>query len=342
MTAPAAPAGTRDEVRPGRAVRPRRGTARRVLAGGAVLVALGLGQALPAMADGFTSDTSVTQMTGLAADNDHKVYWTAAQNAGQVTALGADGSLKGVVKYSATPTDVQAVAFRDARLWVGDIGDAKANRDHVDVYRIGTLTYGATATPRHYQLSYADQPQDAGAMTVSPRGRVYIVTRGAKPGIYRAPSELSTGTTNTLTRVGDAPANVTDMSFSSDGGKLVLRTLTSVIVLDPYSFKQTAAVALPADAQGLALTTALGGSQLMVSGQGTPVPVRTLALPTTMASVAPAPATPSAAASSSPSASASAKSSATSGGQANRGTLLALVAAGVISVAAAAVVALKR
>ena len=290
----------------------------------------------------FTTESDAGALTGLAADTTRNVYWTAAQSEGTVTAIGDDGKTQGQVTFGATPTDVEAVSFRDGRLWIGDIGDAQASRKSVTVYRISSLTYGSSAQYRSYALTYADQAQDAAAMVVSPKGRLYVVTRGQTPGIYRAPATLVPGgQANELTRVGDAPANVTDATFSTDGTKLVLRTLTSVHVVDPYSFKVTAAAELPSTAQGQAVTTALSGSSLVVSGSGTPATVEQVAVPTSLASVSPAPATPAASASATPTSVAQVAQAAKSSGS-GHGTVWALAAAGVISVAAALVVAFKR
>ncbi len=323
----------RDRVR-----RSRRG-AGRVGATLAALGLLGLSCAPTALAEAaFTADESAGPVTGLATDTAKQVYWTAAKSSGTVTALGPDGKAKGQVTYGATPTDVEAVSFRDGRLWIGDIGDVEGSRSSVTVYRIGAFDYGTKAPYRSYTLSYADKAQDSGAMTVSPKGRLYVVTRSAKPGIYRAPATMTAGgPVNKLTRVGDAPANVTDVAFTADGTKLVLRTLTSVHVYYPFSFEQTASAALPDTVQGLAITPSLTGEGLLVSGTGSPVPVERITLPTTVASIAPAPATP--APSPSPSASAAARST---GASPKHSTLWALLAAAAISLVAALVVVVKR
>lgn len=321
------------------------GTARALRAltvAGMLAAAAGATATAPARADDtISTDPAVGEVTGMAADAGRKVYWVPARTSGQVRAVGADGKVKGTVSYGATPQDVQAVSFHDSRVWVGDVGDRTGSRDTVAAYRFGDLAYGGTAPYRSFTLAYPDGAKDCGAMAVSRTGKIYLVTRGSKPGIYRTTGEpVPGGPTNTLVRVADAPANVTDASFNADGSSLVLRTLTSVHVLDAYKLTATAAAALPEKAQGLGLTTALDGSQLAVSGLASPATLTNVAVPTSLASVPPAPATvapaspaatPSAAAATGPSAASQ-----------NRGTLWALVVAGLISLASGAFVALKH
>ncbi len=121
---------------------------------------------------------------------------------------------------------------------------------------------------------------------VSPRGNIYIVTRGASAAIYRAPAAPSTSRVNTLVRVAGAPSWVTDGTFLDDS-TVVLRTFTSLYVLNAFSWATTAAAELPDQPDGQALTTALGSSTTLVALGGRSAD--DVAVPTTLASVAPAP-----------------------------------------------------
>lgn len=319
------------------------GLHRPVLAGLAV-VALAAGPVGVARAD-FSTDSSVTEVTGMASDTTRQVYWIADRTTPRITAVGPDGKTQGHVRYAGKPVDVEALSMRDGRVWIGDIGDPDQKRSSVNVYRIGDLGYGSTAAHRHYTLTYPDGARDAGALMVSPKGRLYLVTRGAEPGIYRAPAQLASGgTPNQLTRVADAPANVTDASFTADGTRMVLRTLSGVHVYDPYELSETAAAAVAAKDQGYALAPALSGTGLVLSGLQKPVSFSRVPLPTTPLALPDAPATPTTGqTSASPSATVSAKADEGTGAAAqNKGTLWALAAAALISIASGAVVALKR
>ncbi|MEL4358614.1 MULTISPECIES: hypothetical protein [unclassified Luteococcus] len=303
-----------------------------------VLLALG-GTPSARAADGFTADEQLTQVVGMAADPEHGQYWVPERTTGRVQALGGDGTLRGNVRYGARPVDVQAIAYRSSRVWVGDVGDPAGNRPKVSVYRFGDLTLGGEAQYRHYTLTYPDGPHDCRAMAVSRTNRIYLATRGERPGLYRTEAEpVPGGVANKLTRVADLVPEVSDMTFSADDASLVLRSDVGLHVVDVERVAQTASAPLPAEAQGRgqALTLDLAGSGLLASGPDSPVVMAAVTQPTTQEPVTPSP---------TPAASAPAGGAPGDTGSAlakNRGTLWALALAGLISAAAGAVVALKR
>lgn len=324
-------------------------TTRRLAAAGALAGALLLGSTPAALADDVSLDESVTAVTGLAADTGRGVYWSADRTAGVVRAFTPDGALAGQVSYGARVSDVEATIYQGSRVWMADIGDADESRDTVSVLRIGDLGYGTTALHRRYVLSYPDQPQDARAMAVSPSGRIHVATRGNRPGLYRTGEPVSGGQPNRMERLADMPENTTDMVFSGDGKQLVVRTLTSVHVYDATTWRELASAGLPATAQGEALAMDLSGGGLVVSGQGSPVPLAAVELPTALSSLGPAPATPTPVPADQASASATpgatdqdGLSAAASNLGTNLGTKLALAAAALISLLAAGVVVAKR
>ena len=131
-------------------------------------------------------------------------------------------------RLNADIVSVQALSWHGDRLWVGDIGDEDAERDHIVVYRLSD-TETAQGTYHAYDYRYEDGPHDAKAMLISGRGNVYIVTSGEDPGIYRIRGEASRSAMNTLVRVHDAPEGVTDGVFSPTAhhGAAPLGTSTS-------------------------------------------------------------------------------------------------------------------
>jgi hypothetical protein len=60
-------------------------------------------------------------------------------------------------------------------------------------------------------------------------GRLYVVTKnkGSNGGIYAAPSTLSTSGVNVLSKIGTAPAGMSDAVFLNDGKRFVLRGYVS-------------------------------------------------------------------------------------------------------------------
>lgn len=242
-----------------------------------------------AAADGtvaFTiTDPRITESSGLAADPAAHLYWTAnaSGDAARAFALDDTGRVVGTLNFRAELTDVEAVAYADNVLYVADIGDKTASRDHVTVYLLyspqpsnGTVLYHA------YDFSYPDGPHDAKTLLVSPGGQLYLVTKGPHGGIYQAPAEPSRSQVNTLTRVAAAPPFVTDGQFLADG-RIALRSYVDVSILDPdRGYQVVARAATPYQPQGESLTQSLDGSSLLVGSEGHPSKVYSMPIPTGM------------------------------------------------------------
>jgi hypothetical protein len=78
-------------------------------------------------------------------------------------------------------------------LFIGDIGDNRAKRDHVELLIFEEVaTFGNPATPiRRVRLTYPDGPHDAEGLAVHPNGDVYVLTKGMDYETRRAwPSQL--------------------------------------------------------------------------------------------------------------------------------------------------------
>lgn len=105
-------------------------------------------------------------------------------------------------------------------LWLGDIGDNAASRDHLSIYRTpepralpGSSDRCAPAkelsTPgQGFDLVYPDGPHDAEALLADPlTSQLYIVTKATEPdsvpALYAAPVKLIAGTRNRLRKVTD-------------------------------------------------------------------------------------------------------------------------------------------
>lgn len=231
------------------------------------------------------SDSRITESSGLATDSGSGIYWTVNDSGAQGVAYGLspEGKVKGTVTFQADVVDVEAVAFADGRLYLADIGDNKANRDFVTVYTFDQPAAGdQNRQYRSYDFSYPDGPHDAEALLVDPSGRLFLVTKGAKGGIYAAPAQLSRQETNRLTRVGDAPAFVTDGVFLPGGKSIALRGYLAVQVLDARSYQTTARAQLPSQPQGESITVDLDGQHLLVGSEGKNSTVLRVGIPDTM------------------------------------------------------------
>jgi hypothetical protein len=126
-------------------------------------------------------------------------------------------------------------------LYVADIGDNKADRPYVVLYRMPEPSLAAATDPAESaRFTYPEGPQDAEALFIGPTGQLEIITKGDTGPIvrYSAPGFRS-GTTTRLTRVGpletsgrtatDKEPRVTDAEASPDGRWVAVRTHHAVI-----------------------------------------------------------------------------------------------------------------
>ena len=247
------------------------------LRGAAVGLACGLLGWAPGVASGESSveftirDARITESSGLATDVANERYWTVndSGDSGIAYALTDQGRTEGTLRFRAMPTDVEAVALHDDRLYVADIGDNRENREFVTVYFFDEpAPDGEMRSYRAYDFSYPDGAHDAESLLVDGEGRLYLVTKEQQAGIYAAPAEPSRQEVNELERVADAPAFVTDGAYLPDGDRIALRTYTSIVVLDAASGETVAQSAAPIQPQGESMTVALDGEALLLGSEG--------------------------------------------------------------------------
>lgn len=304
----------------------------------------------PAHAEPITSgvaftigDPLITESSGLAADQDNNVFWTVNDSGdrGVVYAIGPEGRTRGTVEFSATPQDVEAVAYADGRLFVADIGDNARSRESVTIYAISSPTPGQDVGDNYtaYQFVYPDGPRDAEAILVDDAGRIRIVSKESKGGIYLAPRQLSASAPNRLERVADAKAFVTDGTVLPDG-RFAVRTYVAVEVLDRDLYSPVARATLPFQLQGESLTVSLSGTALLVGSEGPQSAVLRVPIPTDLAVVPAAAETPPP--SPDPTPEPTPEPALGVGASINRtGTLIAIGLAVLLSIAAGAVVFLR-
>ena len=151
---------------------------------------------------------------------------------------------------------------------VGDIGDNTASRDLVRVFWFDEPALGTTTGSwASWELVYPDGPHDAEALAADPAtGRVVVVTKGATGGIYALPDAPTRQGVNRLEKVGTVDARVTDATYLPDGSALVVRTYTSLLVLDPVTWAVQATARLPLQPQGETVTVL--GDAVLVGSEG--------------------------------------------------------------------------
>src|SRR5690606_37241503 len=120
-----------------------------------------------------------------------------AGNDAELFAVDATGALVGRVQVSGVAAqDWEDIEFGPCAggscLYIADIGDHDAVRDHVTVYQVQEPEEGATEGTGAVALDarFADGPQDAEAFFVLPEGEAFLVTKGRTGPItlYRYPT----------------------------------------------------------------------------------------------------------------------------------------------------------
>jgi hypothetical protein len=174
------------------------------------------------------------------------VFWTHNDSGEpEVFAIDASGALAGRVRIAgARVEDWEDVAVAPCAggdcLYIADIGDNRAARANVTVYRVPEPAPGdARSRPAEaIRLAYPDGPHDAEAMFVLD-GAIHIVTKGETGPIalYRAPAGAAPGQAARLERVRELAAaglkrkdRITGASASPDGRWIAVRTLNSLAI----------------------------------------------------------------------------------------------------------------
>lgn len=256
-------------------------------------------------------DKSVKESSGLAASRRfHGVYWTHNDSGGGplIYAFDKRGVSKGVWRVSgATARDWEDIAAGPgpsagkSYLYIGDIGDNQAKRPEIVVYRVPEPEINAkglaqgkvavTEPSEAIRLRYPDGSHDAESLLVHPRtGNIYIVTKVvfAKPGIYEATAPIKAGPPITLKRVGalEVPSLfggiITGGAISPDGRRVAfcdyMQGYEAVLENANSSFdtiwkQPLTSMSLGSRKQGEAITYRMDGKALLVTSEGSPMPL---------------------------------------------------------------------
>ncbi|MBW1685940.1 MAG: hypothetical protein JRS35_12865, partial [Deltaproteobacteria bacterium] len=201
---------------------------------------------------GTVSNPSVIEASGLAASRQNPgVLWVHndSGNAVELFAIGDDG--RALATYR--PTGIRNRDWEDLAigpgpaagvdyLFIGDIGDNKAKRRSITVYRIPEpVVSGGGAIPLAggvaLEMVYPDGAHNAEVLLSDPRtGDLYIVTKNRAngvSGIYRYPFPHAAGSKVVLERVASHTfrgntfeRRATGGDISADGSEVVVRTYT--------------------------------------------------------------------------------------------------------------------
>ncbi len=313
-----------------------------------VLVVAAMTLATPALADDIDPPSELEgPITGVAWNPRTKEALT-VNDAGKIMAVDASSAKSRPVTFTGQTESVQALSLFDGLLYIADVGDADSSRDLVTVFRVDPAS--EVTNFRAWDFTYPGGSRDAKALALSGKGRIYIVTDGEDPGVYRAELQPSRTAVNKLVRAADAPKGVTDAVFLDDGDTLMLRTATGVELLDAYSWESKAVTTYVDPPPAESITTYGEGRMLVGDGKN----LRDEPLPDGMTTVTPGPSakpatspTPSPTGNESPGQEPEASETIAPqdtepAGVSRRGTVLALLLAGVVAILAGVVVFVVR
>jgi hypothetical protein len=262
-------------------------------------------------------DPRISESSGLATGSASGLVYTHNDSGDAARFFAVDEAGRTRTVY--TLPDTQARDWEDmargpdeqgrSSLWLGDIGDNNARRDHgLLVHRVREpeptdRERVTTEDPTSFRLRYEDGPGDAEALLVHPTtGRLYVVTKplagGAK--VYAAPERLDPDGPNQLSLIADvaltttgteggpgigglAQLLVTAGDIAPDGSRIGLRTYTDLYEW-PLAGDDVAAAfdaeptvtPLPHTRQGEGLAYTADSSAVLLSTEGEGAPVHRL------------------------------------------------------------------
>lgn len=192
---------------------------------------------------GRVQDGALDELSGLVQSRANPGLLWSHEDSGagpQLWALAPDGRVLGGV----TVTGAQAVDWEDIAtgpapsgegdvLYVADIGDNRAQRGSVTVYRIPEPSPGAGASAPAEQmvLRYPDGPRDAETLLVDPRrGTLVIVSKEISGGRAYSVPRFTPGEATLRRGPEVAPVFATGGDVSADGRIVAVRAYTSLAV----------------------------------------------------------------------------------------------------------------
>jgi hypothetical protein len=245
-------------------------------------------------------DARITESSGLALSAARSdVVWTVNDSGARAVVYGVSvrtGRTVAVLRFTdaagrrADVVDTESLASASSggqrSLLVGDIGDNRAARDHVTIWRLPEPRAVRDATVRAARLDvrYAGGPADAEALVATPDGRLLVITKALlRADVYQVPASavrrLLSGrdssrpvTARLVTRV--AQTLVTGADALPDG-RILVRDYGSATV---YRWQDgdlvgEAQVDLPAQQQGEAIVVEPGARTALVSSEGADQPL---------------------------------------------------------------------
>jgi hypothetical protein len=200
---------------------------------------------------------------------------------GRVFTLGTGGRTVGVTRWSAHPSDCEALApARKGSVWVGDIGDNRSTRASISISRIPVGRGDRRVHVPAYRLVYPGGPVNAETLMRNPTThRLYIASKVPGGGrLYAVPRHLSRTGLNALVAKGPVLDHSTDGAFFPNGRHLVIRNYSLAEIYAWPSLKVVGSFSLPPQPQGEGIVASRRGV-LYLSSEGVRQPILKVTLP---------------------------------------------------------------
>jgi hypothetical protein len=278
------------------------------------VLAAACAKTLVASTPGAIASDAIDEASGIVASRRVDDVWWVHNDSGdsaRVFAISGSGQTLGEYTLSgASALDWEDIAAGPgptagvSYLYVGDIGDNAKSRSNVQVYRVpeplvhpaAPLSTPATLTGVDtLNLKYPDGAHDAEALLVDPtNGQLFVITKdlvGGVAQVFRAPANLASGSTTTLTHVATVSLGflqgVTAADITPAGDVVALRTYLGVFLYPRASgttlasaFSQTAcAGAVASEPQGEGLGFTRDGRGYVTVSEGSHPPLHRFVAP---------------------------------------------------------------
>ena len=183
------------------------------------------------LVSGPTALPEIPETSGLAIGRRNPgILWSHndSGNVAMLFAMDTAGAMLGRVRLPVKTRDWEDISAARCGaadcLYIADIGDNRAARPHISIYRVPEPAPGdaQTAAPEVFTAAYADGPHNAEAMFVA-GDDVFIITRDRIGLLYKGTP--AAGRALTFQRIGQLGlTTVTDAETSRDGASVAVRT----------------------------------------------------------------------------------------------------------------------
>ena len=228
-------------------------------------------------------DPEIVESSGLAVVDGLLVTTNDSGDSGRLfTVDPVSGETVGVTQWSAEPEDVEALApAGGSEVWVGDIGDNRAERASVSVARVPVGRGPREVDVPTYELVFPEGARDAESLLADPAtNQLFVISKGVFGGaVYAAPGRLSADRPNRLTEVGPVLPIATDAAFFPDGRHVIVRAYSEAAVYSWPDLELLGRFGLPRQQQGEGIAVDPTDATVYASSEGLHAPVLRIALP---------------------------------------------------------------